>query len=81
MVKLLRRLASHTRNKLSGRQFDETSWAARSWLSFTSQQLSVALHTAAAWEIGHELGLAVCFGTDPRDHVARPARLGDFVAA
>ena len=50
-------------------------------LSFQTQQLSVVLHTAAAWEIGHELGLAVCHGTDPRDHVARPARLGDFVAA
>ena len=81
VVKLLKRLAWQTRNKLSGRQYDETSWSARSWLSFMSQQLSVTLHISAAWEIGHELGLAVCFGTDPRDHVARPIRLGDFIAA
>ena len=68
----------NVRNKLSARQFDETSWSARSWLSFMTQQLSVVLHTAAAWEIGHELGFAMCHGSDPRD-VAQPRRLGDFL--
>eukprot|EP00966_Prymnesium_polylepis_P162398 3753433-Prymnesium_polylepis.1 len=27
-------------NKLSKRQYDETTWSARSWLSFQSQKLS-----------------------------------------
>ena len=36
----------------------------RSWLSFTKQKLSVALHHAAALEIGQALGLSVA--VDPR---------------
>ena len=67
VVRLLKQLAGEVSNKLSARQFDETSWSARSWLSFQTQRLSVALHLALAFEIGHELGLGVCLAADPRD--------------
>ena len=46
------------RNKLSARQYDLTTWGARSWLAFQTQQLSVKLHIACAWEIATELGIA-----------------------
>ena len=65
-VRLLKLLAGNVKNKLSSRQYDETTWSARSWLSFQTQQLSVALHLALAWEIGAELGLGVCSASDPR---------------
>ena len=64
--RLLKRMAGAVGNKLSKRQYDETTWSARSWLSFQSQKLSVALHIAMAWELGAELGLGVCGAADPR---------------
>ena len=70
VVRLLKRLADSVRNKLSMRQYDETTWSARSWLSFQSQKLSVALHLALAWELGAELGLGVCCAADPRGPAA-----------
>ena len=50
----------------------EASWSTRSWLSLQSQRISVALHTAAAWEIASELGYSAARGA---------ATLGDYVAA
>ena len=47
--------AADVGNKLSARQYDEATWSTRSWLSFQTQRLSVALHLALAWEIGSEL--------------------------
>ena len=67
VVRLLKRLASDVGNKLNRRQYDETTWSARSWLSFQTQKLSVRLHLALAFEIGAELGLGVCLAADPRD--------------
>ena len=61
---LLKELAEQRQNRLSRREYDETTWSARSWLSFTKQKLSVALHRAAALEIGQALGLSVA--VDPR---------------
>ena len=66
VVRLLKRLAADVGGKLSARQYDEATWSTRSWLSFQTQRLSVALHLALAWEIGSELGLGVCCGADPR---------------
>ena len=31
-------------------QYDETTWSARTWMAFTTQRISVALHTAVAHE-------------------------------
>ena len=43
---------------------DETTWSARTWLSFVSQRLSVATQLAAAQEVAEALGLSVA--ADPR---------------
>ena len=41
------------RNKLTERQYEnEVSWSTSTWLALQSQRLSVAVHIAAAWEIG-----------------------------
>ena len=45
-------------NKLYKHEYDETSWAARTWTTFTVQKLSVALHRAVAGEIASALGLS-----------------------
>ena len=46
------------------RAYDETTWSARTWLSFVSQRISVAAQLAAAQEVAEALGLAVA--ADPR---------------
>ena len=73
VVRLLKRLSAEVSNKLSAQQYDEGTWSTRSWLSFQAQRLSVALHTALAWEIGQELGLGECCGGDPRGAASSPA--------
>ena len=68
VVRLLKDLAWEVRNKLSARQYDLTTWGARSWLAFQTQQLSVKLHISCAWEIATELGIAAAAAMgDPRD--------------
>ena len=57
----------NVKNKLNHAQYDLTTWSARSWLSFQTQQLSVKLHITCAWEIATELGFAaVTAVADPR---------------
>ena len=58
VVRFLKTLAYEVKNKLNHAQYDLTTWSARSWLSYQTQQLSVKLHIACAWEIAEELGLA-----------------------
>ena len=69
VVRLLKMLANDVNNKLSAQQYEEATWSTRSWLSFQTQRLSVALHLALAFEIGYELGLGVCLGSDVRGAV------------
>ena len=64
LLELLWQAAEYRNNKLTAREYDETTWSARSWLSFVMQRISIALHLAVSREIGQALGLAV--GTDPR---------------
>ena len=45
-------------NRLQKAEYDATTWSARTWLSFSVQKLSVALHRAAAFEVVHALGLS-----------------------
>ena len=47
-VSVLQRAAAEVSNKLSSNQYDETTWSARSWMAFASQQLSVAVQLAVA---------------------------------
>ena len=60
---LLQRLGEQRLNRLTHYEYDQTTWAARTWMAFTVQKLSVALYRAAALEIGRELGLSVAADT------------------
>ena len=64
VVALLRLAANARANRLTSTEYDETTWSARTWLSFSVQKLSVAVHRAAAGDISRALGLATA--TDPR---------------
>ena len=67
VVNFLKKLSYEVRNKLNHQQYDLTTWSARSWLSYQTQQLSVKLHIACAWQIATELKLAaVAAVADPR---------------
>ena len=63
-VSLLKRGADARQNRLSSSEYDQTTWSARSWLSFSVQKLSVALHRGCALEIATALGLPTA--ADPR---------------
>ena len=51
-------------NKLTAAEYDETTWSARTWLSFVFQRLSVAVHKAVAREV--QLALGFSAAADPR---------------
>ena len=51
VTSLLKLAAAQVDNRLSHAQYDETTWSARTWMSFSCQRISVALHTAVAWEL------------------------------
>ena len=67
VVELLSALCGERANRLHAGEYDATTWAARSWMSFSAQQLSVALHRAAALEIAAALGLSAA--ADPRAEI------------
>ena len=58
-IKLLDHAARQVQNKLNAHEYDLTTWSARSWKAYATQQLSVRLHKAAAWELGQEAGFGV----------------------
>ena len=64
VVKLLRTLAEERSDKLNKAEYEVATWSTRTWLPFSTQKLSVALHHAAALEVAHALGLS--YGADPR---------------
>ena len=64
LVDALEKAAAWRQNKLTSSEFDETTWAARKWLPFVVQQISVATQLAMAQEIAEALGLSVA--ADPR---------------
>ena len=53
-------------NKLAGSEYDETTWSARTWLTFAAQRISVATQLSAAQEVAQALGLSVSVAADPR---------------
>ena len=55
---LLKEAAEARSNRLTSGEYDATTWAARTWLSYTVQKVSVALHRAVALEIAESLGFA-----------------------
>ena len=64
VVSTLREAAEWRKNKLASSEYDETTWAARTWTSFVSQRISVAAQLAMAQEAAEALGLSVA--ADPR---------------
>ena len=44
--------------------FDETTWSARTWMTFVAQRISVAVQLSSAQEVAEALGLSVA--ADPR---------------
>ena len=38
---------------MSAAEYDETTWSARTWLTFAMQRVSVAVHKAVAREVRH----------------------------
>ena len=43
---------------------DETTWSARTWMTFVAQRISVAVQLSSAQEVAEALGLSVA--ADPR---------------
>ena len=58
VVELFTELANERSNKLDKHEYDQATWATRTWLSWVVQKVSVALHHAAALEVAHALGLS-----------------------
>ena len=50
-------------NKLTAHEYEETTWSARTWMTFVMQRISVAVQKAVAKEVSDALG----FLGDPRD--------------
>ena len=50
--------AAERQNKLRKDEYDKTTWSARTWLTFKTQKVSVALHRAVALELANALGLS-----------------------
>ena len=48
---LIKRLTEERANRMTRSEYDQTTWAARSWRSFNVQKISVAVQRAAALEI------------------------------
>ena len=57
VLEIVRRAAEERGNKLRGDEYDETSWSARSWTSYTMQRVSCVLMRAVAWELATAMQL------------------------
>ena len=68
VLKLVQRAAESRGNKFKGSEWDDTTWSARSWTSYTMQRLSCELTRACAQEVAIAMRL-------PRTHDARARRL------
>ena len=62
---VLRQADDWRQGRLVSSEYDETTWAARNYMAFAAQRISVAVHIAAAQEIAEALGLSVA--ADPRE--------------
>ena len=43
--------------ELRGSEYDDTTWSARSWTSYTAQRISCVLARAVAWELATAMQL------------------------
>ena len=65
LMGVLRQADDWRQGRLVSSEYDETTWAARSYMAFVTQRISVAIHISLAQEIAEALGLSVA--TDPRE--------------
>jgi len=70
---VLRQADGWRQGRLVSSEYDETTWAARNYMAFAAQRISVAAQISLAQEIAEALGLSVA--ADPR--VSGPWPLGD----
>ena len=64
VTEFLKELTQERANKLNTSEYDSATWSARTWMTFSAQKLSVAVHMAATGELIRALGLAAA--ADPR---------------
>ena len=64
-VELMRRTAAERSNKLLRHEYDQATWATRSWHSWAAQRIACALTRAVAGAVAGELALSMA--RDPRD--------------
>ena len=64
LMGVLRQADDWRQGRLVSSEYDETTWAARNYMAFVAQRLSVAVQISLAQEIAEALGLSVA--ADPR---------------
>ena len=65
VVNLVWRAAEARGNKLRGSEYEDTTWAARTWTSYTMQRISCSLMRGVAWELATAMELTRSH--DPRE--------------
>ena len=59
LMGVLRQASDWRQGRLVSSEYAETTWAARSYMAFVTQRISVAIHISLAQEIAEALGLSV----------------------
>ena len=77
VMAVLRQADDWRQGRLVSSEYDETTWAARNYMAFAAQRISVAVHIAAAQEIAEALGLSVA--ADPGSTPGPHPRIQDVV--
>ena len=71
VVELWRQTAEERGDKLRRAEYDDTSWAARTWSAYAAQRVSCALQRGIAFSVARELEISTA--RDPRDDAAGAA--------
>ena len=65
LMSVLKQADDWRQGRLVSSEYDETTWAARNYMAFVAQRISVAAQISMAQEIAEALGLSVA--ADPRE--------------
>ena len=65
LMGVLRQADDWRQGRLVSSEYEETTWAARNYMAFAAQRISVAVQISLAQEIAEALGLSVA--ADPRE--------------
>ena len=63
VCELLQQIVAERQNRLRHDEYDQTTWAARSWRAFAVQRIAVAAQRAAAMEIVRALSITTAYDT------------------